>query len=122
MDVATTPGSKSSPDTVRAELLAKAESMKLTLSQHAQAEVTLCWNDTEWRWLMNEEQFAQCCKPLLNRLQHPVQQALNDARFSVRDLDHILLVGGATRMPLVRQTVARLLVASHVTIFIPTKP
>lgn len=102
------PALKAAPDTVRAELLAKAESMKLTLSQHAQAEVTLCWNDTEWRWLMNEEQFAQCCKPLLNRLQHPVQQALNDARFSVRDLDHILLVGGATRMPLVRQTVARL--------------
>jgi molecular chaperone HscC len=42
------------------------------------------------------------------RLQRPVQQALHDARFSHQDLDHILLVGGATRMPLVRQTVARL--------------
>lgn len=102
------PALNAAPDTVRAELLAKAESMKLTFSQYAEAQATLFWNDTEWRWLMNEEQFAQCCKPILNRLQAPVQQALHDARFSVHDLDHILLVGGATRMPLVRQTVARL--------------
>ncbi|MDU2733657.1 MAG: Hsp70 family protein, partial [Mixta calida] len=42
------------------------------------------------------------------RLQQPVMQALHDARFSLQDLDHVLLVGGATRMPLVRQAVARL--------------
>lgn len=57
---------------------------------------------------MNEEQLAECCKALLTRLQRPVQQALHDAHFALHELDHILLVGGATRMPLVRQTVARL--------------
>lgn len=91
-----------------AELLAKAEAMKQTLSQESEAQTFLEWDGRQWQWILTEETLATCCQPLLARLQRPVQQALYDARFSLYDLDHILLVGGATRMPLVRKTVARL--------------
>lgn len=102
------PELKAASLSVRAELLAKADGIKQALSHHPEAEATLEWNNQSWHWRMDEEQLATCCKALLTRLQRPVQQALHDARFSLHDLDHILLVGGATRMPLVRQTVARL--------------
>lgn len=93
---------------LRAELLAKADAMKQTLSLENKASVTLEWNGRQWHWMLTETSLADCCQTLLTRLQRPVQQALHDARFSLHDLDHILMVGGATRMPLVRQTVARL--------------
>jgi molecular chaperone HscC len=93
---------------IKPALLAQAEAMKRTLSVGSEARAGLVWQDTAWHWTLDEAQLAQCCQPLLARLQQPVTQALYDARFSVHDLDHILLVGGATRMPLVRQTVARL--------------
>lgn len=102
------PELKTAPASVRAELLAKADALKQALSQQPEAEATLEWNNQRWHWQMDEAQLAECCKALLTRLQRPVQQALHDARFSLHELDHILLVGGATRMPLVRQTVARL--------------
>lgn len=102
------PALKEAPASVRAELLAKADTLKHTLSQQPEAEATLEWDNQHWQWHMDEAQLAECCKALLTRLQRPVQQALHDARFSLHELDHILLVGGATRMPLVRQTVARL--------------
>jgi len=102
------PELKTSPPGLAAELLAKAETMKQTLSHAAEAEASLEWQGRRWNWTLTEGQLAACCQPLLMRLQHPIQQALHDARFSLQDLDHILLVGGATRMPLVRQTVARL--------------
>jgi molecular chaperone HscC len=93
---------------LRAELRAKADAMKQTLSLEESATATMEWQGRQWRWTLTESALADCCQTLLTRLQRPVQQALHDARFSLHDLDHVLLVGGATRMRLVRQTVARL--------------
>ncbi|MGU3414963.1 Hsp70 family protein [Enterobacteriaceae bacterium C34A] len=93
---------------LKAKLFAKAEVMKQILSLEDSASATLEWNGRQWHWMLTETVLADCCQTLLTRLQRPVQQALHDARFSLHDLDHILMVGGATRMPLVRQTVARL--------------
>ncbi len=42
---------------------------------------------------------------LVERCRPPVQAALDDAKMSVRDLDTVILVGGATRMPAVQRLV-----------------
>ena len=39
----------------------------------------------------------------------PVKQALSDAKLEPKDIDHVLLVGGSTRVPLVQDTVKKLL-------------
>ncbi|MCX6692963.1 MAG: molecular chaperone DnaK, partial [Methanomicrobiales archaeon] len=39
----------------------------------------------------------------------PVKQALSDAKLSPEQIDHVLLVGGSTRVPLVQETVKRIL-------------
>lgn len=39
----------------------------------------------------------------------PVKQALADAKLEPKDIDHVLLVGGSTRVPLVQETVRKLL-------------
>ncbi|MCL0000420.1 molecular chaperone HscC [Providencia rettgeri] len=93
---------------IRPELLKLAEHLKLALSQAPECHVSMHWNESDFEWKMTEQELATCCQPLLARLQQPILQALHDSRFSLNDLDDILLVGGATRMPLVRQTVARL--------------
>lgn len=102
------PELKSALPTVKPRLLEEAERLKCQLSSMTEAVAELHWQEKTWRWTMNEEALAHYCQPLIVRLQQPVIQALNDARFALQDLDHVLLVGGATRMPLVRQAVARL--------------
>ncbi len=47
-------------------------------------------------------------QPLLDRMRASIKRALRDARVNAPDLDEVLLVGGTTRMPLVRGLVARL--------------
>lgn len=47
-------------------------------------------------------------EPLVRRLLAPCRQALRGARLEERDLDEIILVGGATRMPAVREFVREL--------------
>ena len=50
--------------------------------------------------------FADCTKPLLDRLSGPLDRALRDAGREPRDIDDVILVGGASRMLQVRDHVA----------------
>lgn len=45
-------------------------------------------------------------RPIVERCRHPMLQALQDAKMTPQDVDKIILIGGPTRMPMVRQFVA----------------
>lgn len=54
------------------------------------------------------EMFEAACEDLLRRLREPVARALRDCAFDVAELGDIVLVGGATRMPIVRKAITRM--------------
>jgi molecular chaperone DnaK len=45
-------------------------------------------------------------RPIIERCRSPMMQALQDAKISPSDVEKIILIGGPTRMPIVRQFVA----------------
>ncbi len=45
--------------------------------------------------------------PIVDRCRAPLNQALSDAKLTPKDVDHIILVGGPTRMPMVRDFVEK---------------
>ena len=49
--------------------------------------------------------FEALIRPVVDRTVGPVKQALADARLKPADMDEVVLVGGATRTPLIRRTV-----------------
>ena len=55
------------------------------------------------------EEYEEACEPLLDKLRRPVEKSLSDAKITLHDLDRIIMVGGATRLPLVRNFVQRLM-------------
>jgi molecular chaperone DnaK len=57
---------------------------------------------------ITRSKFEQLTVDLVERCTGPVKQALADAKISERDLDEVILVGGATRMPAVQALVRRL--------------
>ncbi|OIP71130.1 MAG: molecular chaperone DnaK [Oscillatoriales cyanobacterium CG2_30_40_61] len=54
-------------------------------------------------------EFEGLCGDLIQRLRRPVKQALADAGLTSNDIDDVILVGGATRMPMVQQLVRSLI-------------
>ncbi|MDR3642310.1 MAG: molecular chaperone DnaK [Candidatus Doudnabacteria bacterium] len=44
-------------------------------------------------------------RPIVEKMRHPVEQALNDAKLTPQNIDKIILIGGPTRMPAVKQFV-----------------
>ena len=63
---------------------------------------------TGYRRLISRGEFEQLIRPLIDRTIGPVRQALTDAGLEPADVDEAVLVGGSTRIPLVKRVVAEL--------------
>jgi len=59
-------------------------------------------------WTIDRNTFEQLAKPLLYRIQTPIERTLNDADISPSDIDEVVLVGGATRMPMFRSLISKM--------------
>ncbi|NLM29639.1 MAG: molecular chaperone DnaK [Methanomicrobiales archaeon] len=58
---------------------------------------------------LTRAKFEQLIADLVDSTLGPVRQALSDAKLSADDIDHVLLVGGSTRVPLVQETIKKVL-------------
>ena len=92
-----------------------SEKAKIELSSSNQTSINLPYItvDAEKNPLFLDEtitraQFQQMTQDLLDRTKKPFQQVIKDAGISVGDIDHVVLVGGSTRMPAVTDLVKEL--------------
>ena len=93
----------------RAQLNMAAEAIKHRLSSADQAEVTINLSKRSIEYSLTRDRFEEICGDLLLRMRRPIEQALYDSRLSADQIDRVVLVGGATRMSMVRGLAARLL-------------
>ena len=57
---------------------------------------------------LSSAKFEELCDDLITRCKVPVENALRDAKLSLDDMDEVILVGGSTRIPAVRELVKKL--------------
>ena len=86
----------------------QAERARRTLTTEPQAVMRITWKDRAFETTVTAEAFDERAAALIARLREPVLRALRDAHLEPKALDEIVLVGGATRMPLVRKAVTRM--------------
>ncbi len=95
-------------------LFEAAEKAKVELSSVTQTQVNLPFITADANGpkhlvtTVTRATFEQLTADLIERTLGPVQQALADAKLTAADLDEVILVGGATRMPAVQAQVRRL--------------
>jgi molecular chaperone HscA len=93
---------------VRAVLdAACAAKEELTVAAEAELAVRLPTGDT-WHGRLSRATLEEVVRPVLERCGPPSRRALRDAGLEAGQLAGVILVGGATRMPLVRRFVAEL--------------
>ena len=96
----------SRPDLAR--LLRGAERLKQALSAAQTAEYEIRVGKDTLTGALTRDRFEEAARPLLLRLRTPLERAIGDSGKRLADVDAIVLVGGATRMPMIRSLVARL--------------
>ncbi|MCC9601707.1 molecular chaperone HscC [Stieleria sp. JC731] len=87
-----------------ARLRGECEAAKRSLSTGNSASIRVPNQDGELgdnpkQFALDDEQFKKLCKPLFQRVSAPVARALRDAELGPEEIDEVILVGGATRMP-----------------------
>jgi Fe-S protein assembly chaperone HscA len=76
---------------------------KIALSSSLEAKIEVALPNGEfYRREITREQFEQIIKPVIDRTAGPCRQALKDAGIPPEQIDEVVLVGGSTRIPLVR--------------------
>lgn len=85
-----------------------AERCRRSLSENAGADFRFVWRGNEYLTEIADHEFEEKCETLIARLREPVLRSLRDGRTKVDELAEIVLVGGATRMPIVRKAVTRM--------------
>ena len=82
-----------------------AEEAKKRLSTELEAELTLRLPQRTISKRINREELEQLAQPLISRTLDCCARALQDAGLTPSDIEAVVLVGGSTRMPLVRRRV-----------------
>lgn len=92
-----------------------AENAKIELSQKMKTNINLPYITTGPSGPLfldidlTRAKLEQLIGDLVESTVMPVKQALNDAKLSPEQIDHVLLVGGSIRVPLVQETVKKIL-------------
>lgn len=95
------------PKTLSA-LFKQAELCKQELSHKHSSMMTLLVKGEVKEVEITRVLFEKISEPLMMRLKHPIERALRDAHLTTRDLDAIILIGGSTRMPIVRSVIGKM--------------
>ena len=96
------------PSDVKVRLVGAAEAAKkkLSLESSARVELPFLWNGKSLECEVTREQLEKIAAPWVERTRAHCWRAMTDARIKPEELDEVILVGGSTRMPLVRQVAA----------------
>ena len=86
-----------------------ANKAKLALTAKTEVTVKYVQGKSEEELTISRAKFEDLTQKLQSRMRMPLQRAISDAGLKSADIERIILVGGATRMPVIRAMVTKLL-------------
>ena len=89
-----------------AQILLAAKHAKEELSNNTETRIRLNINQQDHEFIITEQDFFAASNNLVKQAMLPIKQALRDANLDIQDINEVILVGGATRMPHIRQSIA----------------
>ncbi|XP_059207198.1 hypoxia up-regulated protein 1 [Centropristis striata] len=92
-----------------AKLLKEAQRLKTVLSANVEfmAQVEGLMDDIDFKAKVTRTEFEELCADLFERVPGPVQDALTTAEMKLDEIEQVILVGGATRVPKVQEVLLK---------------
>ena len=92
----------------RSHIRKQAEICKLGFADNKTSTMKCKINDEVYEYEINIDDYEKSCQLLLNKIKKPIERSLKDANIKLADIEEVILVGGATKLPIVRRFVSRL--------------
>lgn len=96
----------SEKDQVR--LTRAAEKAKRAISDEANVTMSFLYREETKEAVISAKEYEEACRDLLAKIREPVKKSLSDAGLKLSEIDEVLLIGGATRLSIVRDFLIRL--------------
>lgn len=92
-----------------AELIKAAETAKIRLETEKEVEMELSVDEKLYRTALNDDILFEICMPLFGKIKKLFLRILNDAESSVSNIDDLIMVGGSSRLSVVKRFLTELL-------------
>lgn len=92
----------------RESLRHQAEECKRGFGKGTTSQFVFRYQDKVYEQTMAAPEYEAACADLLERIRQPIKRSLSDAGVRLNEIDKVVLVGGATKMPMIRHFVAKL--------------
>ena len=92
----------------RESLRYQAEECKRGFGKGTTSQFVFRYGDKVYEQTMAAPEYEAACADLLERIRQPIKRSLSDAGVRLNEIDKVVLVGGATKMPMIRHFVAKL--------------
>lgn len=89
-------------------LYRQAEKAKFAISDQSQVTMSFLRGEETLEEQITYKEYEAACEELLMKIREPVKKSLADAGLKLSDIDEVLLIGGATRLSVVRDFLIRL--------------
>lgn len=86
----------------------QAELCKKRFSTEKKTTMSCRINDELLEMTIDLDQYEKECEKLLERIRQPIKRSLTDANVKLSDIDQVVMVGGATRLPIIHKFVGKL--------------
>lgn len=86
----------------------QCERAKLEFSDKKIVNIKCNIKDNIYETSINIESYEKSCELLLAKLRKPIERSLKDAKIKLNQIDEIILIGGATRLPIIRKFVGKI--------------
>lgn len=86
----------------------QAEKCKIALGMEPYSMMKCKIDEELYEYKLDAKKYEMMCGDLFDRIREPVKRSLNDSGIKVSDIDKVVLVGGATKLAMIRRFVSRL--------------
>ena len=90
-------------------VLKESEALKWQLTENDEAERTVYIQERQYTMRMTNQHLIHIGMELFKRMSMPIRRVINDSGMSVDEIDKLILVGGSSKMPVVKQYLKTLL-------------
>ncbi len=92
----------------QARLYRQAEKAKCAIDEQGEVAMSFLYHEQMLEETITAKEYGDACEELLMKIREPVKKSLSDAGLKLGDIDEVLLIGGATRLSIVRDFLIRL--------------
>ncbi|MDD6328874.1 MAG: molecular chaperone HscC [Lachnospiraceae bacterium] len=92
----------------RAKIHKQAEACKLGFADGKTSVMKCRIEEDVYEYEISIDEYERACQLLLAKIKKPIERSLRDANIKIADIEEIILVGGATKLAVVRKFVSRL--------------